>query len=107
MVSLVGQSLGHYHITEQLGEGGMAVVDKAFDTHLERDVAVKVIRVDQFAPSVLGTILKRFEREAKLLGKLSHPNIVSVIDYGEHNNIPYLVMEYLPEIGRVSCRERV
>jgi eukaryotic-like serine/threonine-protein kinase len=96
MTSLIGQTLGHYHIISQLGEGGMATVYKAFDTHLERDVAIKVIRTDQFAPSILERILKRFEREAKLLGKLSHPNIVNVIDYGEYENIPYLVMEYLP-----------
>ena len=96
MASLVGKSLGHYHITKQLGEGGMATVYKAFDTHLERDVAIKVIRTDQFAPSVLQNILKRFEREAKLLGKLSHPNIVNVIDFGEHDSVPYLVMVYLP-----------
>jgi serine/threonine protein kinase len=96
MNSLIGQTIAHYHIVEQLGEGGMAIVYKAFDTHLERDVAVKVIRTDQFAPAILEKILKRFEREAKLLAKLSHPNIVGVIDYGEYENIPYLVMEYLP-----------
>ena len=48
MTSLIGQSLGRYHIIEQLGEGGMATVYKAFDTSLERDVAIKVIRTDQF-----------------------------------------------------------
>jgi serine/threonine protein kinase len=96
MNSLIGQELGHYRIIEQLGEGGMATVYKAFDTHLERDVAVKVIRTDQFGTAVLEKILKRFEREAKLLAKLSHPNIVGVIDYGEYENTPYLVMEYLP-----------
>ena len=44
MSNLIGQSLGRYHILEQLGEGGMAIVYKAYDTRLERDVAVKVIR---------------------------------------------------------------
>jgi len=80
--------LGRYHILEQLGEGGMATVYKAFDTRLERDVAVKVIRVDQFAPSTLAGILKRFEREAKALARLTHPNIVHINDYGEQNGIP-------------------
>jgi eukaryotic-like serine/threonine-protein kinase len=96
MSSLIDQSLGRYHILEQLGEGGMAVVYKAYDTRLERPVAIKVIRVDQFAPSVLDQVLKRFEREAKALAKLSHPNIVHVHDYGEYEGAPYLVMEYLP-----------
>jgi eukaryotic-like serine/threonine-protein kinase len=96
MSNLIGQSLGRYHILEQLGEGGMATVYKAYDTRLERDVAVKVIRVDQFAPAVLERILKRFEREAKALARLTHPNIVHVNDYGEQDGIPYLVMDYLP-----------
>jgi tRNA A-37 threonylcarbamoyl transferase component Bud32/glycine cleavage system H lipoate-binding protein len=96
MSDLIGQSLGRYHILEKLGEGGMAVVYKAFDTRLERDVAVKVIRVDQFGPATLENVLQRFEREAKALAKLSHPNIVSVIDYGKQRGVPYLVMEYLP-----------
>src|SRR5512135_2731772 len=96
MSSLVGQTLGRYQILEQLGEGGMATVYKAYDTRLERFVAIKVIRTDQFAPSMLGEMLKRFEREAKALAKLSHPNIVHVHDYGEHEGAPYLVMEYLP-----------
>lgn len=96
MANLEGQSLGRYHILEQLGEGGMATVYKAFDTRLERDVAVKVIRVDQFAPAVLERILKRFEREAKALARLTHPNIVHVNDFGEQEGVPYLVMDYLP-----------
>jgi len=49
--NLIGQSLGRFHILEQLGEGGMATVYKAYDTRLERDVAIKVIRVDQFPPA--------------------------------------------------------
>jgi len=94
--NLLNQSLGRYHILEQLGEGGMAVVYKAYDTRLETDVAVKVIRTENLAPSVLERALKRFEREAKALARLRHPNIVKVTDYGEHEGAPYLVMEYLP-----------
>ena len=96
MTNLIGQSLGRYHILEQLGEGGMATVYKAYDTRLERDVAIKIIRRNAFPPDQLERILKRFEREAKALAKLSHPNIVGVIDYGEHEGAPYLVLEYLP-----------
>jgi serine/threonine protein kinase len=95
MDNLIGQSFGRYQILEQLGEGGMAIVYKAYDTRLERDVAIKIIRRGAFPPDQLTHILKRFEREAKALAKLSHPNIVRVLDYGDHAGAPYLVMEYL------------
>jgi D-xylose transport system substrate-binding protein len=96
MPDLTGQSIGRYHILEQLGEGGMATVYKAFDTRLERDVALKIIRIDQFAPAMLDRILKRFEREAKALARLVHTNIVHINDYGEQDGVPYLIMDYLP-----------
>ena len=93
MADLIGQSLGRYHILEQLGEGGMASVYKAFDTRLEREVAIKVILPQK---QHTDTFLRRFEREARTLAKLSHPNIVKVLDYGEQDGQPYLVMEYIP-----------
>ena len=95
MESLEGQFIGRYEILELLGEGGMARVYKALDTRLERPVAVKVIRKENFSPLIMVHVLKRFEREAKSLAQLSHPNIVKVIDYGEYQNAPYLVLEYL------------
>jgi len=96
MTDFTGQYFDRYHILAPLGEGGMAAVYKAYDTRLERDVAVKIIRNDMFIPSQLEKVMKRFEREAKSLARLSHPNIVSIIDYGDHEGVPYLVMEYLP-----------
>ena len=96
MSDLIGQSLGRYHILEQIGEGGMAIVYKAFDTRLEREVAVKVIRMGRLAPDIAGRALKRFEREGKALARLNHPNIISIIDYGDDEGYPYLVMPYLP-----------
>jgi len=95
MAGLIGKSFGRYEILELLGEGGMATVYKAYDTRLEREVAIKVIRRDAFPQDDMEMLLKRFEREAKSLGRLSHPNIVGVIDYGEHEGSPYLVMVYL------------
>ena len=74
----------------------MATVYKAYDTRLERNVAVKVLRTDQFIPAQLQMVLQRFEREAKSLAKLSNPNIVNILDFGEHDGMPFLVMEYLP-----------
>jgi serine/threonine protein kinase len=96
MSNLIGQSLGRYHILEPLGEGGMATVYKARDINLDRDVAVKVIRTENFGSAILERILKRFEREARSLARLTHPNIVPILDFGETNGAPYLVMPYLP-----------
>jgi len=90
---MIGQSIGRYHVLEKLGEGGMATVYRALDTRLDRDVALKVIQsIRRQSPE----FLKRFEREAKALAQLAHPNIVSIHDYGEQDGMPYLVMEYTP-----------
>jgi serine/threonine-protein kinase len=96
MAYLIGQSLGRYHILAQVGEGGMAVVYKAYDTRMETDVAVKIIRTENLTLGTMDRTLKRFEREAKSLARLTHPNIVKVMDYGEFEGQPYLVMPYLP-----------
>lgn len=96
MPDLSGFLLGRYHLIEPLGEGGMATVYKGFDTTLECEVAVKVIRTERFSQEILSRALKRFEREAKSVARLTHANIVKVTDYGEHEGSPYLVMEYLP-----------
>lgn len=96
MPDLIGQSLGRYHILEQLGEGGMAIVYKAYDTRLEREVAIKVIRTEKLTLETIPKALKRFDREAKALGKLTHPNIVPISDYGEFDGKPFLVMPHLP-----------
>ena len=93
MAGLEGQNIGRYHILEQLGEGGMATVYKAYDTRLDCYVGFKVIR--PVVKEKLETFIKRFEREAKALAQLRHPNIVHINDYGEHDGMPYLVMDYL------------
>jgi serine/threonine protein kinase len=96
MQNLTGQSIGRYHILEKLGEGGMAVVYKAFDTRLNCDVAIKIIRTEKITPEASPVVLKRFENEARKTARLTHPNIVPVTDYGEHEGTPYLVMKYIP-----------
>lgn len=92
MEDLVGKLIGRYQILSELGQGGMAVVYKALDTNLDRFVAIKLIR-----PELCDNekVLKRFYREAKAVAKLSHSNIVKVLDYGEYQASPYLVMEYI------------
>jgi Tol biopolymer transport system component len=87
-----GKYLGRYHLIDQLGKGGMALVYKAFDTTLERFVAVKLILPYQEHSK---DFLVRFQREAKALARLSHPNILKIFDYGEFEGHVFLVMEYI------------
>ncbi|MBL8063494.1 MAG: SUMF1/EgtB/PvdO family nonheme iron enzyme [Anaerolineales bacterium] len=94
MENLTGQHIDRYELLELLGKGGMAMVYKAYDSRLEREVAIKIIRQDAFPPEILQDVLKRFEREAKSLARLSHPNIVKVLDYGEYEGSPFLVLEF-------------
>ena len=94
MNDLIGKNLGRYHIIEPLGQGGMASVYKAFDTSLERHVAIKIIRAD-IETENQGEFLKRFQREAKSLAQLDHPYILKVLDYGDQEGLPYLVMPFL------------
>lgn len=96
MDSLLGRYLTHYHILEQLGQGGMAVVYRACDTRSGQDVAFKIIRSESFAPDVISRIQHRFKREVQTLMRLSHPNIVQILDSGEHEGSPYMVMPLLP-----------
>jgi Tol biopolymer transport system component len=88
-----GKSLLHYRLVEQIGEGGMGVVWKAFDTHLDRDVAIKILP-DVFAGDA--ERLARFEREAKLLASLNHPNIAAVHGLDQDQGVRFLVMELVP-----------
>jgi serine/threonine protein kinase len=91
---LTGQNLGRYHIIEPLGQGGMASVYKAYDTSLERNVAIKIIRAD-IEEDDKGDFLKCFQREAHALAHLDHPYILKILDYGEQDGIPYLVMPFV------------
>ncbi|MFZ6026301.1 MAG: serine/threonine-protein kinase [Chloroflexota bacterium] len=90
---MIGEVIGQrYQIKALLGKGGMSNVYRGYDERLNRPVAVKLI-LPGFEHSA--KFLKRFEREAKAVAQLTHPNIVRVLDYGTHNNQPYLVMEYI------------
>ena len=89
------RKIGRYEIEREIGQGGMAVVYQALDPRLGRSVAIKLIKRDAFALSYFGMILERFKREAMALARLDHPNIVKILDYGEHEGAPYLVMNYI------------
>ncbi len=88
-----GTSLLHYHITEKLGEGGMGAVWRATDSTLDRDVAIKVLPAD-FASDA--ERLARFEREAKVLASLNHPNIGAIYGFHEAGGVRFLAMELVP-----------
>lgn len=88
-----GQKIdGRYQIIRTIGEGGMANVYLAYDTILDREVAVKVLRGDLASDE---KFVKRFQREAKAASSLNHPNIVEMYDVGEDNGNYFIVMEYI------------
>ncbi len=90
MSSLVGITLGQYQLVEQIGRGGMATVYRAHQPALGRDVAVKVLR-DLIDPAAAA----RFEREARAVASLHHPNILPLYDYGEDGGQRYFVTQYI------------
>ena len=89
---MVGAQFGQYGIRRLLGAGGMGEVYRAYDSRLDREVAVKVLPAD-FAND--GDRLRRFEQEARATSALNHPNILTVYDIGTHEDSPFIVMELL------------
>ncbi len=88
----IGETIGPYRIIEQLGQGGMATVYKAYHAALDRYVALKALHQ---AFNEDSTFIARFQREARVIAKLEHPNIVPIYDYSEHERRPYLVMKFI------------
>ncbi len=85
--------LGKYEIRRELGRGAMGVVYEAYDPLIERVVALKTIRPEALAGAHAAEILARFRREAQAAGKLTHPNIVAIYDFGEDAGVWYIAME--------------
>jgi serine/threonine-protein kinase len=92
MPGLVGKTLDSYRLVEQIGQGGMAIVYRAIDSRTQQEAAVKVL-----SPTISSEkhFVRRFRREAGLLFRLRHPNIVPVTDYGEAGGFVYLVMPFV------------
>lgn len=89
---MIGQNLLHYRITEKIGEGGMGVVYKAIDTHLDRPVAIKVLPADKMTDPERK---RRFVLEAKAASALHHPNIVVIHDIAFDRGCDFMVMEFI------------
>ena len=88
----IGENIGPYRNIEQLGQGGMATVYKAYHAALDRYVALKVLHAAFHEDA---TFTARFQREARVVARLEHSNIVPIYDYSEHEARPYLVMKYI------------
>jgi tRNA A-37 threonylcarbamoyl transferase component Bud32/HAMP domain-containing protein len=91
-LEIVGTKIGRYDILEHIGEGGMAHVYRAFDPEINRTVAAKILKEEHCEDAERQS---RFIKEGKAAGALAHPNIVTVYDVGQINDVPYIMMELL------------
>src|SRR5437868_10092980 len=89
---MVGKTIAHYQVIEKLGEGGMGVVWKALDTHLDRFVALKLLPPARVFDAERK---RRFIQEAKAASALNHPNIITVYDIADSDGTPFIAMEYI------------
>lgn len=92
MPFVIGETIGPYQLLEQLGQGGMATVYRAYHAALDRSVAIKALH-----PAFMEdpNFLARFQREARVVARLEHPNIVPIYDFSEHEGRPFLVMKFI------------
>ena len=91
--------IGKYEIRSALGKGAMGIVYKGYDPFIERFVAIKTIRKDLVDPDVVVQYMGRFKNEARAAGRLQHPNIVGVYEYGDDETVAFIAMEYVEGTG--------
>lgn len=89
------KTIGKYQINSSLGEGAMGVVYEGFDPDIERRVAIKILHPHLIEYKNGGEFLERFKREAKSAARCTHPNIVTVLEYGQDGGVPFIVMEFV------------
>jgi len=92
MNSWSGRTIGSYQVADEIGQGGMAIVYRAYQPQLERWVAIKIMHTTEASDK---EFLARFRREARAIAALRHPNILTIYDYGEESGTAYIVMEYV------------
>jgi serine/threonine-protein kinase len=98
-------SLGKYEIRREIGRGAMGVVYEGYDPFIKRVVALKTIRADQLSGEDSENVIARFRREAQAAGRLSHPNIVSIYDFGEEAGAWFIAMEFVKGRELKECFE--
>jgi len=89
------KTIGKYQIKSSLGEGAMGVVYEGFDPDIERRVAIKILHPHLVEFKNGAEFLERFKREAKSAARCTHPNIVTVLEYGQDGDMPFIVMEFV------------
>src|ERR1044072_6576676 len=89
------ERIGKYQITEVVGRGALSVVYRACDPNIRRTVAIKTLRLDGTQEYTTQALLARFRNEAQAAGRLTHPGIVGVHEYGEENGLAYIAMEFI------------
>jgi len=93
------QKIGKYEIKSLLGEGGNGIVYKGYDPDIQRLVAIKILHPHMISGKLGEELLARFKREAISAAKCVHPNVVNIHEYGQHENRPFIVMEYIDGVS--------
>jgi serine/threonine-protein kinase len=101
------ESISHYQIKKLLGTGAMGVVYLGYDPNIDRQVAIKTINTTGTAGQNQQGLAERFVLEARLLAKCNHPNVVSILEFGQEDAFAYLVMEYIngPSLKQLLARK--
>jgi len=93
------QKIGKYEIKSSLGEGGNGIVYEGYDPDIQRRVAIKILHPHMISGKLGEELLARFKREAISAARCVHPNVVSILEYGQYEDKPFIVMEYIDGVS--------